>query len=65
MRAHLNGEPCHQVEGKTVKILIWPILMGQYKILGRWLKILGRPKQSSPGGSDGKCWADMSQSERD
>ena len=39
--------------------------MGRYKILGRWLKILGRQKQSSPGGSDGKCWADMSQSERD
>ena len=32
--------------------------MSQYKILGRRLEILGRQKQSSPGGSDRKCWAE-------
>ena len=39
--------------------------MDHYKIAGRRLEISGCPKQSSPGGSDGKCWSDMSQSERD
>ena len=30
------------------------------EISGRRLKISGPPKQSSPGGSDRKCWAWMS-----
>ena len=41
--------------------------MSWYKISGHWLEISGRrleisgrQKQSSPGGSDGKCWAEMS-----
>ena len=34
--------------------------MSRYKISGRRLEISGRQKQSSPGGSDGKCWAEMS-----
>ena len=34
--------------------------MSWYKISGRRLEISGRQKQSSPGGSDGKCWAEMS-----
>ena len=41
--------------------------MSRYKILGRRLEIWGRrfefsgrQKQSSPGGSDGKCWAEIS-----
>ena len=48
--------------------------MSWYKISGRWLEISGcrleisgrlleisgRQKQSSPCGSDGKCWAEMS-----
>ena len=39
--------------------------MDRYKILGRRLEILVSQEQSLPGGSDGKCWADMSQIERD
>ena len=46
------------------KILSWYI-MDRYKILGRWLEILVSQEQSLPGGSDRKCWADMSQIERD
>ena len=34
--------------------------MSRYKISGHRLEISGRQKQSSPGGSDGKCWAEMS-----
>ena len=34
--------------------------MSRYKISGRRLEISGRQKQSSSGGSDGKCWAEMS-----
>ena len=34
--------------------------MSRYKISGRRLEISARQKQSSPGGSDGKCWAEMS-----
>ena len=34
--------------------------MSRYKISGRRLEISGRQKQSSPGGSDEKCWAEMS-----
>ena len=34
--------------------------MRRYKISGRRLEISGRQKQSSSGGSDGKCWAEMS-----
>ena len=34
--------------------------MSRYKISGRRLESWGRQKQSSPGGSDGKCWAEMS-----
>ena len=34
--------------------------MSRYKIAGRRLEISGRQKQSSPAGSDGKCWAEMS-----
>ena len=34
--------------------------MSRYKISGRRLKISCRQKQSSPGGSDGKYWAEMS-----
>ena len=34
--------------------------MSRYKISGRRHEISGRQKQSSPGGSDGKCWAEMS-----
>ena len=30
------------------------------EISGRRLEISGRQKQSSPGGSDEKCWAEMS-----
>ena len=30
------------------------------EISSRRLEISGRQKQSSPGGSDGKCWAEMS-----
>ena len=37
------------------KILSWYMLMSRPKISGRRLKISGRQKQSSPGGSDGKC----------
>ena len=34
--------------------------MSRYKISGRGLEISGRQKQSLPGGSDRKCWAEMS-----
>ena len=61
----------HRHPGGQVKILSWYILMSRYKISGhrleisgRWLEISGRrleisgrQKQSSPGGSDGRCWA--------
>ena len=47
------------------KILSWYILLDRYKISGRRLEILVRQEQSSPGGSDGKRWADMPQIERD
>ena len=30
------------------------------EISGRQLEVSGRQKLSSPGGSDGKCWAEMS-----
>ena len=40
-------------------------LLDRYKISGHRLEILVRQEQSSPGGSDGKRWADMSQIERD
>ena len=36
------------------------ILGRRLEISGRRLEISGRQKQSSPGGSDGKCWAKMS-----
>ena len=35
--------------------------MGRYKTSVRRLEISGRQKQSSPGGSGGKCWNDMLQ----
>ena len=47
------------------KILSRYILLDRYKISGRRLEILVRSEHSSPGGSDGKRWADMSQIERD
>ena len=34
--------------------------MSRYNILGRRLEISGRQKQSLPGGSDWKCWVEMS-----
>ena len=46
--------------GGQIKILSWYILMSRYKISGRRFEISGRQKQSSPGGSDEKCWAEMS-----
>ena len=39
--------------------------MGRYKISDRRLEILDLQKQSSPRGSDGKSFADMSQIECD
>ena len=39
--------------------------MGRYNISGHRLEISSRQKQGSPGGSDGNCWDDILQSERD
>ena len=47
------------------KILSWYILLDWYKISGRRLEILVCQEHSSPGGSEGKRWADMPQIERD
>ena len=38
----------------------YKILGRRLEISGRRLKISGRQKQSLPGRSDGKCWAEMS-----